>query len=168
ALPAALAILALVDRRTNGDPQSLVFFGLNPVVVAVIVNGGHNALLVGLAVLAGVVLLDRGRPVAAGAVVALGALVKLPGLLALVALAAWALVHFGRRTATAVAATGAVTTLAGYALAGGTVALGPVMHASKQQSLPTVWGWFRHLVEPSGEFSKLALLSVIGLAAVLL
>src|SRR5207302_9991392 len=136
ALPAALAILALVDRRTNGDPQSLVFFGLNPVVVAVIVNGGHNALLVGLAVLAGVVLLDRGRPVAAGAVVALGALVKLPGLLALGGLVLWALVHFGRRTATAVALAGTVTVVVGYLAGGGRVALGPVLHASKQETLP--------------------------------
>jgi hypothetical protein len=168
ALAAALGILALVDRRTRGDPQALVFFGLNPVVVAVIVNGGHNDLLVGLAVLAGIVLLDRGRPLSAGIVVALGALVKLPALLALGGLVAWALVHFGRRTAMAVGGASAVTVVAGYLLAGGRVALGPVLHASKQESMPSVWGYVRHLGDPSGDLSKPALASVVVLAAVLL
>jgi hypothetical protein len=140
-----LACLVLVDRKTRGDPAALVLIGLNPVLVAGVVNGGHNDVMLGLAVLAGVVLAMEERPrwAAAGFVIGLGVLVKLVGLLALAALAAWAWRRFGRRAAVTVAAAGGATTVVGYLLAGGAAALRPVLHATGQQQLPGVWAYPR-------------------------
>jgi hypothetical protein len=185
AAAALLGALALVDRRTRGDPAALAFVGLNPVLVAGVVNGGHNDVLVGLAVLAGAVLLTgpgRIRPAVAGAVVALGALVKLVALLALAAMVAWALCHLGRRAAARLAAAGGAVTLLGYLLAGGATALGPLEAATGQQQLPAAWAYPRRWLTArlvhhgSGAahaaasaqhtVSRLALATVVLLAAV--
>jgi alpha-1,6-mannosyltransferase len=150
---AALAVLGalLVVRRVRGDPLALAFIGINPVVIS-IVNGGHNDLLAGLAVLAGVVLAWRSRPGLAGAVLAAGALIKIAVLLPLAAVLAWlAWRHVGRRRragagpagvagpllAAAVAGAGLV---AGYLVAGGWGAVAPIEQASTFESRSSMWG----------------------------
>src|SRR5262249_28915388 len=83
AAAAAAAALVLVWRGTR-SPAALVWLGLHPVFGAIAVNGGHNDVVIGLAVLVAVLLFARRRPLVAGAVVGLAALVKLTALLALV------------------------------------------------------------------------------------
>jgi hypothetical protein len=112
AAAAAAAALALVWRRTRST-TALIWLGLHPVFGAIAINGGHNDLVIGLAVLVAVLLFARRRPVLAGVVVGLAALVKLTALLALVGFAVWAVRHRRRRDG-------------GLAIAGalGTVAVG--------------------------------------------
>jgi len=145
-LLAALALAAalfLIDRRGR-DPAALAFVGLNPAVLA-IVNGGHNDLLLGLAVLGGALLAMRGRPIAAGFVLALGAMVKIAGLLPLGALVLWILFKRSRREGWMAGISGATTFMAGYALAGGPAALAPVEAADRYRSATSIWmkagGW---------------------------
>ena len=57
-------VLMIIWRRTR-DPVALAFVGLNPALLLV-VNGAHNDLVVGLALLAGTLLLEEGRPRRAG------------------------------------------------------------------------------------------------------
>ncbi len=82
------AVLAILWRRTR-NPRVLAAIGLHPVVVVALVNGGHNDLLVGLAVLLALFAIERDRPGIAGLAMGLGALVKLTGLLGLVGIGAW-------------------------------------------------------------------------------
>jgi alpha-1,6-mannosyltransferase len=109
---ALTAVLALVWRRTR-DPRAIAVIGLHPVVVLTAVNGAHNDLLVGLAVLGGVLLAERGHPVLAGGTIALGALVKLTALLGVVALAIWEWQSDRRRAAMSTTAA-AVVLIAGH------------------------------------------------------
>ena len=153
---AGLAVLAglLLVRRVRGDPVALAFIGLNPVVLA-IVNGGHNDLLVGLAVLAGVVLASRSsRPWLAGIALAAGALIKIAALLPLAAVIgwlAWRRGGLGRRRAEpergrgwrdAAGAAGAAGAclVAAYLLAGGWGAVAPLQLASSFESRASIWG----------------------------
>jgi hypothetical protein len=83
---ASLATVAMVWRlaeRRGRDPRvAAALVGLNPIVLAFEVGGGHNdALVVALAV-AGVALVEERRPVGGGAAFVLGAALKVtPGLL---------------------------------------------------------------------------------------
>ena len=134
---ALIAALTLVWRRTR-DPAAVAVLGLNPAVLAV-VNGGHNDLLVGLALLAGTLLVLDDRPRSAGVVLAFGALVKLVVLLPIGALLVWAWRRNGAsRTVPAAASLGLVV-VGGYALAGGGAALGPLLHARTHRSRSGVW-----------------------------
>src|SRR5438552_752658 len=88
-LLAALAVaaaMALVWRRTR-DAGAVAFVGLNPVLAVGVVNGGHNDVLVGLAVLAGVLVAMDDRPAMAGLLLGTGALVKVVVVLPVLALA---------------------------------------------------------------------------------
>jgi len=164
-----LLCVRIVDRQTRGDPAAIAFVGLNPVLIAVAVNGAHNDILTGLAVLAGVALVMRRHPrwAAAGIVIALGALVKLVGLLALGALAVWAWRRYGRRAAFTVAVAGGVTTIIGYLAGGGPSALKPVFHATGQQQLPAFWAYPRRwLTKSHGALAAEHLVSKLSLATI--
>jgi hypothetical protein len=110
AAAALLAAMALLWRRTR-DVGALVFLGLNPALLAV-VNGGHNDLVVGAALLASVLLARDRRAFAAGIAAAAAVLVKLVVILAVVALAVWMWRRYGRALATRMVLTvgGVVTT----------------------------------------------------------
>jgi alpha-1,6-mannosyltransferase len=113
AAAAAAAALALVWRRTRST-TALIWLGLHPVFGAIAVNGGHNDLVIGLAVLVAVLLFTRRRPVLAGVVLGLAALVKLTALLALIGFVVWSVRHARRRSGALVVG-GAVGTVAlGY------------------------------------------------------
>jgi hypothetical protein len=136
---ALAAAMVLVWRRTR-DPAALAFVGLNPALFAVVTDG-HNDMLVGLAVLAGALLIADERPYAAGVVLAAGALVKIVVLLPLAALVVWAWYRWGRTKALVMAAVGGGVVIAAYAIAGGTAALEPVLGAAgARTSRSSIWG----------------------------
>jgi hypothetical protein len=168
ALAAFVAVLFMTDRMTRGDPGALVFAGLNPLMVAAVVNGGHNDILVGAGVLAAVVLVTREasdrRLALAGLAVAAGCLVKLVGLLGLVGLAAWLFVRYGRRAAAVFTGAAVGATLAGYLLAGGRAALGPLLDARDRALLPSVWGYPRRWLDH--DVGHFALVSIAILATI--
>jgi alpha-1,6-mannosyltransferase len=143
---AVMLALLLVARR-GADIGALAFIGLNPVVVA-IVAGGHNDLLVGVAVLAGVLAARDGRAARAGLLLAVALLIKLTAVLALVAVVAWIGFRYGWRRAARAAIAAGVTTVVCYALAGGTTALGPLQQASGDRSKASLWSfpvsWVEH------------------------
>lgn len=173
---AALAVLgtmALLARRTEG-PGALAFLGLNPVLVSRGVNEAHADVLLGL-VLAVAVLLLRRRSVAAGACLGLAALVKVVAILPLAGAAAWAWRRRGKGAAVRVALAGGVTTLAGYAAAGGSAALAPLRSASDDVSRASIWTHLRTWVpgeatprtEAPPEVTAMAMVTVAVLAVAL-
>jgi hypothetical protein len=174
-----IGILLLIERRTR-DPQVLAFVALNPLLVVVAINGGHNDLLMALPVLAAVLFASDRRFEAAGVLAGLAALVKLTGGLALLGIAAWALFHYGRKEAARLMAWGLGTVAFGYLLVGGMSALRPLMAAGKtNQNSATLWSvpkrWFVDNYMSSGlnriaaEGSATALLGrVAGLVLLLL
>jgi alpha-1,6-mannosyltransferase len=146
-----LAIMILLWRRTR-DPAALAFVGLNPAVIAV-VSGGHNDLLVGLALLAGTVLVANRRPGWAGVILAAGALVKLVAVLPVVALTAWTWRRRGRRDALVVAGTTGALTIGGYAAAGGQAALQPLLAARALIGRVSIWNpvhWLTQVLHVDG------------------
>jgi alpha-1,6-mannosyltransferase len=138
---AALAVLvavALVARETR-DPIAVLVVGVNPVVAMEIVNPGRNDALVGLALLGGVLLLQRRRPLVAVAVMTLAVLVKAVAVLALGALLLWVAVHLGRRVAVRAGALAAAMLVVPYLMVGGLTALRPLASASDRLSRASIW-----------------------------
>lgn len=149
----------LLLRRRGAEAGALVFLGLSPLMVVNVANGAHNDALVGLALLAGVVIVSRRRAdsrhwvTAAGVLLGIGALVKLIALLPAAALAFWLWRAEGRRRAVVFVATVGALVVAGYVLAGGPGALAPVQEASRLVNHWTLWGWLGHKApaSPTGE-----------------
>ena len=158
--------LLIIWRRTR-DPVALAFVALNPALI-VVVNGGHNDVVVGLALLAGTLLLADGHPRRAGLVLAAGALVKLVLLLPLGVLLIWAWRRCGPRAAVEAGATGGIVLLAAYALSGGAEALRPLLRASRQHSRSSLWQIATHwLAAPLGVHGQF-LFRIEGDAAIVL
>ena len=135
---AVLVVVVLVARATR-DPIAVLVVGVNPVVAMEIVNPGRNDALVGLALLGGVLLLRRRRPLAAVAVLTLAVLVKAAAILALGALLVWLAARAGRSVAMRAAALAAAMLVVPYLLAGGLTALRPLASASDRLSRASVW-----------------------------
>lgn len=96
-LATAFLAVALARRlRPERAAFAAAAFGLNPVVLFHAVGGGHNDLLVALAVALAALLATGGRALPATAVLALGAAVKATAAVPLLLLAAW---EAGRRPA---------------------------------------------------------------------
>jgi alpha-1,6-mannosyltransferase len=115
-LLAALAfvvILAIVWRRTR-SAAAILWLGLNPVAV-IVVNGGHNDVLVGLALLVAAILFQRRNACGAGIAVGLAMLVKLTAALGLIGLVLWAWNHGERRGAWRAAIAACIVVAVGYA-----------------------------------------------------
>jgi hypothetical protein len=170
---ALVLALGIVWRRTR-DPVALAVVALNPALLAV-VNGAHNDVLVGLALLAGTVLLLDDHPRRAGGVLALGALVKLAAILPAGALMLWAWRRRESRSAFLAAAAFTVTLLGAYALAGGTRALGPLLDATSHRSRASIWQFLaRTIVHPlsahgshlTADLGPAALIAIAGVTAV--
>jgi alpha-1,6-mannosyltransferase len=146
---AALAVvgaLALLQRSQAG-PGAMAWVAINPALIAV-VGGGHNDVLVGTAVLAGVLAVRRDRALLAGVLLGLAVLVKVSGVLPLVAVVAWAAARRGWRPAARTAVPAAAIVVAGYLLAGGATALRPVQAAAAYRSRASLWdqpaAWVAH------------------------
>lgn len=153
---AALSVLgglALLWRRTK-DAAVLAFAGLNPVVAASIVNGGHNDALVGLAVLGGAFAAPV-HPIIAGLVLGAGASVKVVGLLPLGAIALWSLYRRGVRHAALLSASGLGVVVGSYALAGGLTALGPLGRGSRLVVRHSFWYFPRQWIASSWQATGL-------------
>ncbi|MGI8756296.1 MAG: glycosyltransferase 87 family protein [Acidimicrobiales bacterium] len=136
ALAMLYGLLLLARRKVRSD--ALVFLGLSPALLAV-VNGGHNDLLAGVLLLAGIVALERRRAVEAGLLLAAAVSVKLlilPGVL-IVVVALW--INRRGREAWRVGAIVATTTAAGYLFVGGRAALGPLSERGHSISRGSIW-----------------------------
>ena len=134
---AALACVVLTWRRT-GSVLAVALVGLNPFTVLAVANGGHNDVLVGLALLGALLLVER-RPRSAGVVLGAAVLVKATAVLALAGLAVWLLRRRGPAAAARCAGAGALVTLAGSLVAGGAAALTPLRQARLEISKASVW-----------------------------
>ena len=134
---ALVAALLLVWRRTR-DSFVSAFIALNPALI-VVVNGGHNDIVVGLTLLVGALSLADGRPRLAGFVLAAGAELESSSSCSHSAPCCCGhgvVVH--RARALRPARTGG-SLLAAYVASGGTDALGPIVHASTQHSRSSLW-----------------------------
>lgn len=134
---AVLASIAMVERRRPG--WGWLFLGLNPVVV-VIVNGGHNDLLVGALLLAGALSFRR-YPAAAGVALACAVLVKALALLP-VAFIMWVAWHrHSHRRAARLALAATITTASGYLAVGRLRAVRLAFSAANVMSRASLWRW---------------------------
>jgi uncharacterized membrane protein len=143
AAAAAAAALAIVWRRTRSS-AALAFLGLQP-VLAVGVNGGHNDIIIGLAVLASVLLMERRKPGLAGFVLGMAALIKLTALLGVVGLVVFAL-HRRRVKAAAAVALAAGATLVGCYLPFVASASGVIAKADRTVTQGSPWNGLADLV----------------------
>lgn len=110
----ALAAVLVVVWRTTRSVAAVLFLGLNPVLSVIVVNGGHNDMIIGALLLAATLLALRRRPATAGALIGIAALIKLTAGLALIGLLFWAWRHRLRRVAAKLAASAAAVVLVGY------------------------------------------------------
>lgn len=95
ALAIGLALLLL--WRTRRSTAAVVLLGLHPVIAGMIVNGGHNDALIGLALLAATIAAERRKFGGAGVIIAAAMLIKVTAGLALLPIAVWAVTRYGRR-----------------------------------------------------------------------
>jgi alpha-1,6-mannosyltransferase len=93
---AVAAVLWLLWRETRST-AALALVGLSPAVAGSIVNGGHNDALIALGLLGTVLLLARGRALAAGWVLCATVLVKLTIGFAVLPLVLWTATRSGWR-----------------------------------------------------------------------
>jgi hypothetical protein len=112
AAAAAAAALVLVWRRTR-SAAALAWLGLQPVLV-VAVNGGHNDIVIGLAILASAILVARDRPWLAGLVLGLATLIKVTALLGSVGIVLWAVRNHRPRVAWTASLVTVATVAVGY------------------------------------------------------
>ena len=178
-LVAALAlagIIGLLWRRTR-DPPTLALLALNPLVIIGAVNGAHPDVLVGLAVLGGVVLTGRRRPGLAGVALGLGALVKVVALLPAGIFVLWTWRRQGVRAALVNGAALGGIVVAGYAVLGRMDAIRALGSESGLTNRFSAWrlAWWihpvvradgeRHLASGSGSWLIVGLLLGLALLA---
>jgi alpha-1,6-mannosyltransferase len=107
---AAAAVLLVLWRRTR-SVAALIWLGLCPLMGPIIVNGGHNDIAIGLAILLAAILAGRDeRGWLAGILIGLASLIKFTSFLALIGLAIWAW-RRGKRRLAGTAVAGAVLTV---------------------------------------------------------
>jgi hypothetical protein len=157
-----VAALILIWRETR-NARAVAFVGLHPAVVTAIVNGGHNDGLVGLAVLAGVMLVARRRWFAAGATLGLGILCKASGVLGLLGVVVWA-ARRDRRGAARMLFAASATTALGYAPVGA-VAARAVFGAERGNTRASPWDLVSTLLHPPGAIVAIIVLALVGVSA---
>jgi hypothetical protein len=141
---AALAVfvaLVLIARRTR-NPAAVAAVGLNPVTAYVVVNGGHNDALVGVAVLAGVLLATRDRHIPASLAFTAAALVKATAGLALLAYLVWLAYQRGPRVVLRAAAVAVGVTLVSLIVVGFGNVIGPLLGARETVLPHSPWTLF--------------------------
>jgi alpha-1,6-mannosyltransferase len=110
----ALAAALVVVWRTTRRVAAVAFLGLSPLLAVIVVNGGHNDMLIGLLLLAATLFAARKRAGTAGALIGLAALIKLTAGLALLGLLLWTWRHQLRGLAARAFGATAAVVLAGY------------------------------------------------------
>jgi hypothetical protein len=150
-----LGALVLLWRKTK-DVGVLAFAGLNPIVAASIVNGGHNDAMVGLAILSGAYAAPA-HPVLAGLILGLASSIKIIGLLPLGAVALWTLYRRGRSAATMLLASGLGILAAGYIAVGGFSALAPLSRGERLIVRHSIWFYPRQWISGALHGTHLAM-----------
>ena len=86
-----LAMTLITTERVRPDRVrfAAAAYGLNPIVLFLVVGSGHNDALVAFSIIGAVALLTSGRQMTAVAVLALGALVKATAVLPLIMVIVW-------------------------------------------------------------------------------
>jgi len=165
----ALAVLGavLIVFRSTQSWAAAAFVGLNPMVIASIVNSAHNEGLIALLVL-GAGVIARARPGAAGLLVGLAMAIKINAGIALIALCIWLLIARGWRPAVTAAATAVAVLVPTYLAAGGRRVLGPLRTASMSISHHSFWhallqGHSRSSIAHVGIAGTIALAIVLAL-----
>jgi hypothetical protein len=173
----ALTLTLILVWRTTHQLAALIFLGLNPVLVVIVVNGGHNDALIGLALLIASMFALGRRPGAAGALIGLAALIKLTAGLALIGLVLWAWRHQRKRFALVATGTTALVVLAGYGpvFASASRVLGV---ADRTVTNGSPWNWlidailhhdaWRNVPRPLAPNDTLTAFFYVGVATVLL
>jgi hypothetical protein len=157
-----VAALVLIWRETHSS-RAVAFVGLHPVTAATIVNGAHNDGLVGLAVLAGVLLVARRRWCAAGFVLGLGILCKASGALGLLGIVAWTL-RRDRLGAAITALVAMAAIVAGYVPFGATAAR-DVLGTEKGNTRASPWDLVRTIANPPITVLTVVVLGLVVVAA---
>jgi len=163
----ALLVACVVIWRRTRSPGAVAFLAANPVIAIYIVNGGHNDILVGLAMLGALVLSGKGHDTAAGVVGGLGALVKLTGVVGIVALAAATYATRGRDAARRLSVAAFASVAGGYLVAGPAAVFAPMRTAGVAYSSASVWQTLNILnVQLPAPHVALALLAVLTLLVI--
>lgn len=144
----AVAAAVLLCGRRRRDIGLLVL-GASPLTV-MIVNGGHNDLLVGLAVVLGVMAVDRRKLTASAVAIAAAALIKLTAAIAVPAVIVWLWHRNERRKAVVFGIVAATTVALGYLAAGGMTALRPLLETGGRTSRVSLWDPLRNDVVQFG------------------
>ncbi len=164
------AVLVLVWRHTRSR-VALLALGVNPLLVVHIVNGAHNDLLLGLAILCAALLIIRDHPLWAGVALGLGANVKLTALIGVAWIAAWIALRSGVWFGTRVAALAVAIAGLPYLAFGGLRALSGLQANSALSSHGAVWRllprWGLPAVAPRvASIVALSVIVVLGLFVV--
>jgi hypothetical protein len=172
---AALAVfiaLVLIARQVR-SAAAVAIVGLNPVIVYMVVNAGHNDALVGLGVLAGVLLATRDRHTSATLAFTAAALVKATAGLALLAYLVWLAYRRGPRALVRPVGVAVFVTVPMLVLAGFRDVINPVLEARETILPHSPW----NLAAPNGirkafgygyaEFGSQSHLSTYALVTVL-
>lgn len=141
ALGGAAAIVWLRTRSAG----AVAFLTVHPMIAMFIVSGARNDILVGLAMLAAVVLVERAHPLGGGVVAGLGALVKLAGIVGLAALMVTAFARGDRRAAARLGVGGGGLIGLGYLLAGPAALFTPMATAGALFSRGSAWSLTKSL-----------------------
>ncbi|GIU84978.1 MAG: hypothetical protein KatS3mg008_1753 [Acidimicrobiales bacterium] len=135
---AALLVVLEVRRRSGGEPRSVAFVALNPLLV-VTVNGAHPDMAAGALVLAGVLTAESRRPARSGLLLGLAALTKLTAGMAAVGVLAWKLRQRHPKEAAMAAAALLAVVVAGYGIFGGSKAVEPLQQVALRGTRSQAW-----------------------------
>jgi glycosyl transferase family 87 len=138
---AMFAALVLIARRTR-SPAAVAAVGLNPVTAFVVVNGGHNDALIGLAVLGGVLLATRDRHIPATLAFTAAALIKATAGLALLAYLVWLAYQRGPRVVLRAAGVAVGVTFVMLLVVGFGNVIGPLLGARESILPHSPWTLF--------------------------
>ncbi|HEV2308904.1 MAG TPA: glycosyltransferase 87 family protein [Acidimicrobiia bacterium] len=137
---AAAAALWVLWRRTR-SVSALIWLGMCPLMGPIIVNGGHNDIAIGLAILLAAILAgEQDRGWLAGILIGLASLIKFTSFLALIGLVIWAWRRGKRRLAATTVGGAALTVFLVYLpfLGGATKVLSG---ADKTLTYASPWNW---------------------------
>ncbi len=165
AIVAVAGAAAIIWRRTR-SAGAVAFLTVHPMIAMFIVSGARNDILVGLAMLAAVVLVERAHPLGSGAIAGLGALVKLTGIVGLAALMVTAFARGDRRAVARLGLGGGGVIGLGYLIVGPAALFTPMATAGALLSRGSAWSVAKRLgYLPDPHF---ALVVLAGLVAIVM
>lgn len=142
AFVAALFILVLL-RRQDVPWDRIFVVGASPVFVYLLINQAHNDVYVGLMILAGTILAERDRHLAASSLFVLAALVKVPAGIALLTYLACLLFRNERRKFATAAVLAAAVSLVSLFPFGLRAVMSPLADNSGTTNATSMWNFVR-------------------------